>query len=235
MYVDPDYLEPDLDEVYRLVEVHPFATLVTDVPELRIAHVPVQVRRDADGVRELVAHVAGADPFAESVRSGARLLVSVVGPAVYVSPSWYADRGLPTYNFVAIEIRGTCVPMDDPDAVRAHLMRLTADHERARKPGNGDREAGNGDHEQAREGGRWVPDGWARERITELLPELQAFTVRIDKVTAKLKLSQNRTPGDRLGVLAALDASPSSADRQVHDLMHVRFDAAGHPRDDAGR
>jgi 5'-3' exonuclease len=36
-------------------------------------------------------------------------------------------------------------------------------------------------------------DAWARDRTTELLPELQAFTMRVDGVAAKLKLSQNRT------------------------------------------
>jgi len=218
MYVDSDYVEPDPDEVCRLIEVHPFATLVTDQPDLRIAHVPVQVHRSGDGDLEIVAHVAAADPFAESVRAGAPLLVSVLGPAVYVSPTWYADRGLPTYNFVAIELRGTCVPMDDPDAVRAHLMLLAADHERARK-GEGE--------------GRWHADAWARERTTELLPELQAFTMKVDRLTAKVKMSQNRTPGDRLGVIAALESSPHDDDHEVRDLMRARFDDAGEMR--AGR
>ena len=36
MYVAPDYAEPDLDEVVRLIEAQPFATLVTDQPDLRI-------------------------------------------------------------------------------------------------------------------------------------------------------------------------------------------------------
>jgi len=215
MYVDPDYVEPDPDEVYRLIQAHPFATLVADRPDLRIAHVPSQARRDGDGGLEIVAHVAAADPFAESVRAGAPLLVSVLGPAVYVSPTWYADRGLPTYNFVAIELRGTCVPMDDPDAVRAHLMLLAADHERARK-GTGE--------------GRWHADAWARDRTTELLPELQAFTMRVDQLTAKVKMGQNRTPADRLGVIAALEPSPHDDDREVRDLMKARFDDLGERR-----
>ena len=212
MYVDPDYLEPDLNEVYRLVEAHPFATLATADPELRIAHVPVQVRLDDDGAREIVAHVSAQDAFAESVRRGADILVSVLGPSVYVSPSWYADRGLPTYNFVAIELRGTCVPMDDPDAVRAHLMRLVVDHEHSRQ----------GKDEQ------WRVDAWARDRVTELLPELQAFTMKVETVSAKVKMSQNRTPGDRLGVMAALEASSRDDDHEVRALMDSRFDAAGY-------
>ncbi|TCO26346.1 PaiB family negative transcriptional regulator [Kribbella steppae] len=211
MYVDPDYAEPDLDEVTRLIEAQPFATLVTDQPELRIAHVPVQVRRD-DGI-QIVAHVAGLDPFAESIRQRARILISVLGPSVYVSPAWYASRGLPTYNFVAIELRGQAEPLDDPDAVRAHLMRLVQDHEQALNPG--DQKA------------RWRVDDWARDRTTGLLPELQAFTLRVEQVTAKVKMGQNRTEGDRVGTMAALHESPRTDHQVVQGLMRARYDDQG--------
>jgi transcriptional regulator len=174
--------------------------------------VPVQPRRTPDESWEIVAHVAAADPFADSIRRRAEIVVSVVGPAVYISPSWYADRGLPTYNFVAIELRGTCAPLDDPDAVREHLMRLVADHEGARV-GEADR--------------RWRVDAWARERTTELLPELQAFTLPVEQVTAKVKVSQNRTPGDRVGVMTALQDSTRPDDRAIRDLMVARFDEFG--------
>jgi transcriptional regulator len=217
MYVDPDYAEPDLDEVTRLLEAQPFATLVTDEPELRIAHVPVQVRRavqsERDGGLHLTVHVAGLDPFAESIRRRARILVSVLGPSVYVSPAWYASRGLPTYNFVAIELRGQAEPLNDPDAVRAHLMRLVQDHEQALNPG--DPKA------------RWRVDEWARERTTQLLPELQAFTLRVEQVTAKVKMGQNRTEGDRVGTMSALHDSPRTDHQVVEDLMRVRYDADG--------
>jgi transcriptional regulator len=211
MYVDPDYAEPDLDEVTRLIEAQPFATLVTDEPELRIAHVPVQVRREPE--LQIVAHVAGLDPFAESIRQRARILVSVLGPSVYVSPAWYASRGLPTYNFVAIELRGRAEPLDDPDAVRAHLMRLVQDHEQALNPG--DQKA------------RWRVDEWARDRTTELLPELQAFTLRVEQVTAKVKMGQNRTEGDRVGTMTALHDSPRTDHQVVEGLMKARYDDQG--------
>lgn len=214
MYVAPDYAEPDLDEVTRLIEAQPFATLVTDQPDLRIAHVPVQVRRD-DGL-EIVAHVAALDPFAESIRQRARILISVLGPSVYVSPAWYASRGLPTYNFVAIELRGQAVPLDDPDAVRAHLTRLVKDHEEALNPSDPD--------------ARWRGDEWARDRTNELLPELQAFTLRVDEVTAKVKLGQNRTAGDRASTMAALHVSPRSDHQAVESLMRARYDDEGRVR-----
>jgi transcriptional regulator len=78
-------------------------------------------------------------------------------------------------------------------------------------------------------------DAWARDRTTELLPELQAFTMRVDGVAAKLKLSQNRTPGDRLGVLDALASSARDDDHAVRDLMAARFDESGQLPREGGR
>src|SRR5690606_34989725 len=114
---DPDYDDADPAEIRRLVAAWPLATVIASGLELRVAHAPVQLRVGVSGADELVGHVAAADPIAGSLRAGAPLLVAFVGPRLYVSPRWYADRGLPTYNFVAIHFRGTARPLDEPGAV----------------------------------------------------------------------------------------------------------------------
>ncbi|MFI6299303.1 FMN-binding negative transcriptional regulator [Nonomuraea sp. NPDC050790] len=211
MYIDPAYADAGLDEVRRLVADWPFATVIAASPDLRVAHVPVQMRQDPVGLDELVGHVSAADPIARSLRCGAEVLVCFLGPAVYVSPGWYADKGLPTYNFTAVHVRGTATPLDDPAAVRAHLMSLVQDHERGRAE-------------------PWRADGWARARTTELLGGLQAFTVAIDSIEAKVKMSQNRTPGDRVGVMDALSERDDPGARTSLWLMSERFDRTGRNR-----
>lgn len=210
MYVDPDYADASPEEVRRLVAEWPFATLITDEPELRVAHVPVQMRSVVDG-DEIVGHVAGADPFAESLRARARLLVVIHGPALYVSPQWYADRGLPTYNFATLHVHGRAEPLDEPADVVGHLMSLVADHERGREP-------------------RWRMDAWARTRTDELLTELQAFTMPVERVEAKVKMSQNRTAGDRVGVMSELGRTGGREAAAALRLMTDRFDETGQRR-----
>jgi transcriptional regulator len=92
-------------------------------------------------------------------------------------------------------------------------MRLVQDHEQALNPG--DPKA------------RWRVDEWARGRTTELLPELQAFTLRVEQVTAKVKMGQNRTEGDRVGTMAALHDSPRTDHQVVEGLMRARYDSDG--------
>jgi transcriptional regulator len=60
-----------------------------------------------------------------------------------------------------------------------------------------------------------------------LLPELQAFTLKVEQVTAKVKMGQNRTEGDRVGTMAALRNSPRTDHQVVEDLMRARYDDQG--------
>jgi transcriptional regulator len=214
MYVDADYDDASPEEIRRLAADRPFATLITAEPELRVAHVPVQVR-SGTGTDEVVGHVAAADPFAASLRMRATLIVVIHGPALYVSPQWYADRGLPTYNFAAVHLHGRAEPLVEPEAVVAHLMSLVADHERPRRH-------------------PWRMDGWARARTDELLDELQAFTMPVERVEAKFKMGQNRTAADRVGVMSELAGSTDECSSSVLQMMRQRFGDAGDMRPAAG-
>jgi len=217
VYVNDDYRPEDLAEIHALIERWPFAVLIVTEPELALAFVPIELRRDVGPLGTLVGHVAAVDPIAASLRAGERLRVAFLGPVTYVSPTLYADRGLPTYNFGAVEVEGRARPFDDEQAVRRHLMTLVSTHE-AHTP-----------EQQA----TWRPDEWARNRIGELLDELQAFELPIDWLDAKVKMGQNRTPGDRLGTIAGLEAAGGEHACEAARMMRARYDDNGdfRPRD----
>jgi transcriptional regulator len=211
MWVHKDYDDASADEIRRFVLQWPLAVVIANEPELRVAHAPAQLRTGPDGRDELVGHVAAADPIASSLRDGTKLLVCFTGPRIYVSPRWYADRGLPTYNFVAVHFRGTARPLTEPGPVVAHLMSLVRDHERsAPKP--------------------WRVDTWARARTVQLLNELQAFTMAVDSVEAKVKMSQNRTEADRERVMSMLEGASDDGAAAALRLMRDRFDVWGADR-----
>jgi transcriptional regulator len=208
MWVHGDYDDASADEIRRFVLDWPLAVVIATHPELRVAHAPVQLRTGPDGRDELVGHVAAADPIAGSLQDGSDLLVCFTGPRIYVSPRWYADRGLPTYNFVAVHFRGTARPLTEPGPVVAHLMSLVGDHERSAPD-------------------PWRVDTWARARTVQLLNELQAFTMAVDSFEAKVKMSQNRTEADRERVMSMLEEASDDGAAAALRLMRDRFDAAG--------
>jgi len=61
-------------------------------------------------------------------------VIAVMGPDGYVSPDWYGDpHQVPTWNYIAIHLRGTLRP-DDPADMRGHVDRLSAAFEERLDP-----------------------------------------------------------------------------------------------------
>jgi transcriptional regulator len=80
----------------------------------------------------------------------------------------------------------------------------------------------------------WRVDAWARARTVELLGDLQAFTMPVESVEAKVKMSQNRTVADRARVMSMLDDTPDACAAAALSLMRDRFDPSGLPRESRG-
>jgi transcriptional regulator len=120
------------------------------------------------------------------------VLVIVRGPDAYVSPSWYASKAehgrvVPTWNYVVAHVHGELVAHEDTGWLAAHVRRLTAVHEQDRPE-------------------PWSVDDAPERFIGGQLRAIVGVEVRITRVEAKWKLSQNRPPADVAGVLAGLTA-----------------------------
>jgi transcriptional regulator len=152
----------------------------------------------------IIGHVARANPQWEDFDGRTVALAVFGGPHAYVSPRWYGDgRHVPTWNYVAVHLRGTPVIIDDPDEHRAALRALT---ERFESP----------------EG--YSMDALPEEYVAAMVRGTVAFRMRVEHVDAASKLNQNRTPEARRGVVAALEGSEDSAARAIADLMRPRLD-----------
>lgn len=200
MYVNPRYAERDLAVMHDAIETARFGLLVLCADGPLGAHIPFVLRRDDGPHGTLCAHVARNDPLARHLGDGREALVVFGGPRAYVSPRWYADGGLPTYNYIAVHAYGRPRLMEDRDAVLAHLAELAEVHERER------------------------PDPWRFAQapagdLARLLPHLTALTMRIEAIQGKRKLSQNRSPADRDGVVDGLRRRGADDDLAIAEAM----------------
>jgi transcriptional regulator len=110
------------------------------------------------------------------------------GPHAYVSPSWYGEPAamVPTWNYATVHAHGAVDLVEDPVESRRILEALVHRFEAHR-----DRP--------------WelaMPEA----RVASLVGAIVAFRMRIRRLDAKFKLSQNRTRDDRARVIAALEA-----------------------------
>ena len=124
-------------------------------------------------------------------------LVVVHGPDAYVSPAWYASKAehgrvVPTWNYLTAHVYGELVVHDDPIWVEDLVRRLTERHERSRAE-------------------PWSVDDAPPRFVSGQLRAIVGLELRINRVEAKAKLSQNRPEADIDGVIAGLAASGDTA------------------------
>jgi transcriptional regulator len=117
-------------------------------------------------------------------------LVIVRGPEAYISPAWYATkrehgRVVPTWNYVTAHLHGRLVVHDDRDWVERNVRDLVARHE-GRRPDP------------------WSVDDAPREYVEGQLRAIVGLEIRITRIEAKLKLSQNRSAADVDGAIEGL-------------------------------
>jgi transcriptional regulator len=115
------------------------------------------------------------------------------GPDAYVSPSWYATktehgRVVPTWNYIVVHAYGELVVHDDPAWVEALVRRLTGQHEAGRPH-------------------PWSVDDAPGGYLHGQLRAIVGIELRITRLEAKWKLSQNRSAADVDGVITGLRAT----------------------------
>jgi transcriptional regulator len=197
MYI-PAHFAADADAVEDLLARHGAADLVTLTEDgLLATMLPFAWDRSAGQRGALYGHVARNNDQWRRPARGESLAI-VRGPDAYVSPSWYAakaehGRVVPTWNYVAAHVYGTLVVHDDPAWVEDVVRRLTAKHEAARLASPGQQLP-------------WSVDDAPRAFVEGQLRAIVGLELRITRIEAKAKLSQNRPAADVAGVVAGLSA-----------------------------
>jgi transcriptional regulator len=211
MYVPSTFKPADLDTMYDLIERSPLGALVS-VGETGLAanHIPFELDRAAGVLR---AHVARKNPVWQEAAAGrAEALVIFTGPDAYISPSWYATKAethevVPTWNYVAVHVRGTINVIDDVNWLRGLVARLTRRFE-------------------ANQSAPWKMSDAPAPFIAEELRHIVGIEIPVAGIEGKWKLGQNRTRADREGMKAGLGAVP---DARSHALAQA-IDAVAEPK-----
>jgi transcriptional regulator len=200
MYVPQHFVETDAAALAAFIDEHSFGTLVSTVDGNPFAsHVPFLLDREA-GL--LHCHVARANPQWRHFAAAPEVLAIFSGPHGYVSPTWYVDPGVPTWDYAVVHVYGDARCIDDEVATRRHVEALAAKHERS-------------------SAAPWVPNYDSRR-----LAGIVGIEVRVCELQGKFKLSQNRSAADRSRVVERLLASGRDNDAALARLVK----AAGEPQ-----
>lgn len=131
------------------------------------------------------------------------MLTIFAGPDAYISPRWIAGRAneVPTWNYTTVHCSGTARVVEGDEKLA--LMRQLVDR----------MEAG--------EAGAWAIDELPQAQLGTLLAGIVVFTIQVERVRAKFKLSQNSPGADRTAIIAALLASGNPRDAALAKAMRA--------------
>jgi transcriptional regulator len=145
--------------------------------------------------------VAYANPHWRSFDGAREALVIFQGPHAYISPSWYeAGPAVPTWNYASVHAYGAARAIPDKDWLRGLLQRLSERHE-------------------AREAVPWRMQDLPERFLEGMLGGIVGFEIAVSRLEGKFKLSQNRPPGDKPRITAALEARGDADSHGVARLM----------------
>lgn len=191
MYIPTLFRESDIPTVHAAIQAAGLATLVTTGPDGLIATpLPLLLDPEPAPYGTLLGHVARANPQWQKSAPDADALAMFQGPDAYVTPSWYATKRatgkvVPTWDYVAVHAYGRVEFIEDAEWLLGLVTRLTRRHE-------GERAA------------PWAVSDAPPDFIRSQLKGIVGVRLPIARLEGKWKMSQNRTPEDRAGVVEGL-------------------------------
>ncbi|MDE2580098.1 MAG: FMN-binding negative transcriptional regulator [Rhodospirillales bacterium] len=191
MYVPAPFREDRIEVLHGAIRAAGLATLVTLTHDGLVAsHIPMLLDPEPAPYGVLVGHLARPNPQARGVAPGVAALAIFQGPDAYVTPSWYETKRrtgavVPTWNYVAVHAYGELSFFDDPARLRDVVTRLT-------------------DRAEASRAAPWAVADAPEAFIAGMLKGIVGVSLPIARLEGKWKMSQNRPPEDRAGVVAGL-------------------------------
>ncbi|POB10639.1 FMN-binding negative transcriptional regulator [Sulfobacillus sp. hq2] len=197
MYIPKAFQLPP-SELANILWQYPFGVLTSVQGQDVVAtHLPL-LYRDGENP-QLLGHLARANSHWQGL-AGASVLAIFSGPDGYISPEWYGEEfSVPTWNYVAIHIRGTCEIVDQAPGIADILQALLKRFEPQTKA-------------------LWE-EKLTRAPYVQMLEEIVGVRIHITSVEGKAKLGQNRSVASRIGAILGLRRTNEPVNHRLAALM----------------
>ena len=207
MYTPAQFKVEDAGEAHALMRAHPFAVLVTTGADGLVAtHLPTVLKvDDANPLGRIECHLARPNPQWKTAAPDTDALLIFQGPEAYIRPGWYpskAEHGkvVPTWNYAVVHAYGRLRVMDDQAWLLAHVAELT-------------------NQQEAPFDARWATTDAPEGFMAVMARGIVGIELAITRLEGKLKMSQNRPPADRAGVVRGLGERAGDSDAAVAALV----------------
>jgi transcriptional regulator len=198
LYIPQAHLVEDRKLLQDFMDDYAFAELITSAPELRITHLPVLLDRSAGRYGTIHGHISRQNVQSKAFDGAQEAVIVFRGPQGYISPAWYQNMpAVPTWNFAVVHATGKLRPVTELQALHAFLGRLIAKFE---------------SYQGTSYDFSKLPESYVNGMLTGII----GFQMEIELLEGKFKLGQERSAGDREGILKNL--TKARGERSLHDL-----------------
>jgi transcriptional regulator len=204
VYVPRNFKEMDQSYVENFIRKHGFATLISSDDDRPVAtHLLLDLPEGTAPSLVLDGHMAKANPQWKTFRDDKEVLAIFSGPHTYVSAGWYSIKSAPTWNYINVHVYGLPRVIDNQEELSELLKRLVDRQEQHNS-----------------ESTRYRIESLPKDILENMMGSIIGFEIKVTKVEAAAKLSQNRSPKDYDNIIDRLN------ERGDHESVEVAKEMA---------
>lgn len=187
MHPNPIYRRTTDARAFDLVRDRAFGQITLTGPDgLLASHIPVLLAPDET---TLDMHLVRSNPILRLLDTPQDALLAVMGPDGYVSPDWYgADDQVPTWNYAAVQIRGTLEALDH--ATMHDMLDRQSAHFEDQLPKT-----------------PWTTAKMTPDVLEKMMRQIVPCRMTITDIQSTFKLNQNKPDDVRLRAADAMESS----------------------------
>lgn len=200
MHPNPNFRKETEERNIAFARERGFGTLAinaTNGPLL--SHIPFLLMEDNKSVE---LHLVRSNPIFRALSEPQEAVISILGGDSYLSPDWYfVDDQVPTWNYIAVHIRGTISLLPDEE-IHGILDRLTASMEDRLLPKK-----------------PWTFSKMDQEVYKKMLRQIVPVRMVVSEINGTWKLSQNKS--DEVRISAADGVTENGIGSELALISHL--------------
>jgi transcriptional regulator len=207
MHTPKVFQQNDSIHLQDIIVNYPFATLIIHSENgIEVNHIPFFLDK-SNGKCVLQGHIAKANPLSETVNTQAEVVLIFHGPNCYISPNFYPTKkengkAVPTWNYIAVHVRGVMTYRFDEDFKLTMLDNLTQQHE-------------------ATQATPWSIYDTPEQYLEHMLPAIVGLEIQITSITGQWKVSQNQPEVNKQGIVKGLNKTQISDAHKIAMLVQA--------------
>ncbi|TAE00039.1 MAG: FMN-binding negative transcriptional regulator [Bacteroidetes bacterium] len=200
MYIPKHFRNENIDQVREFIKANSFGILVSQTEgNLFATHIPLELDQNEAGKDILCGHISKANPQWRNFKSETEVLAIFSGSHTYISSSWYDHENVPTWNYMAVHVRGK-IQIIEGEKLMLALKKLVDKYESASE-------------------NPVSIEKMSSKMLEKEIKGIIAFEIEIEKIEAAYKLSQNRDAKNHENIIKELEKRGDENSLKVAEQM----------------